>query len=418
MFPKWRLRIWLLWLIVAGVLVFVLIQLSGRKPTARVPVVEVRRETLSASVTSNGKVEPVSPYVLRAQFPTFVTKVIAREGQHVRRGELLVTLDDTDIRAALAQAQEALLRAQEDLRIARAGGRADEAAQLDAALRRAELERDRLQQVRDTLQRLAARQAATSEEIARNAVDLARAQADFQEARQKKDDFARRVKLDVERSALLVARFREEVRSFSEQLRSARVTAPVEGTLYSLDVKLGDYVKVGDPLVSVADLHRIRVRAFIDEPDLGLLEPNQMVEISWDGLPARRWFGRTEQIPKEVVSRGQRSVGEVLCPVENDKLELVPNINVNVSVHVREKQNVLVVPRGAVRFEGTHRYVFVVADGLLPQSSRLQKREVKLGIASPTSFEVADGLREGEVVALPTDVELRDGMKVAVVRPE
>lgn len=417
MVPKWRLRIWL-FLIAAGVLVFALIQLSGRQPTARVAVVDVRRENLSASVSSNGKVEPITPYILRAQFPTFVTRVPAREGQHVKRGELLVTLDDTDMRAALARAQEELLRAQEDLRIARAGGREDEAAQIDAALRRAELERDRLQRQHDALGRLAASQAATREEVAQNAVALARAQADWQEALKKKDDFARRVKLDRGRAALLVARFTEEVRSYGEQLRSARVTAPIDGTLYSLDVKLGDYVKVGDPIIEVADLHHVRVRAFIDEPDLGQIEPNQMVELTWDGLPGQRWFGRTEHVPREVVSRGQRSVGEVLCPVGNDKLELLPNINVNVSVHVRERKNVLVIPRGAVRFEGTHRFVFLVVDGLLPKSSRLQKREVKLGIASPTSFEVLDGLREGETVALPTDVELRDGMRVAVVRPE
>jgi HlyD family secretion protein len=417
MFPHWRLKIWL-WLAASLVAVVLLVQYSGRKPTTRVAVVEVRREDLSASVTSNGKVEPVTPYVLRAQFPTFVTNVIAHAGQHVKRGELLATLDDKDLRAELSRTKEQWVRAQDDLRAARAGGRADEAAQIDAALRRAELERERLQRQRETLERLAASQAATKEEIAQNNVALARAQADLQEAQKKKDEFTRRTQLDHERAALLVAQSTEEVRSLEEKMRSARVVAPIEGTLYSLDVKKGDYLKVGDSIVEVADLRHIRVRAFIDEPDLGVLELNQAVEITWDGMPSQRWFGRTDEIPKEVVSRGQRSVGEVLCPIQNDKLELVPNLNVNVWIRVREKKNVLIVPRGAVHFEGTRRFVFIAEEGLLPQTSKLRKREIKLGIANPTSFEVVEGIREGEKLALPTDVELRDGMTVSVVPKE
>ena len=56
----------------------------------------------------------------------------------------------------------------------------------------------------------------------------------------------------------------------------------MDGTLYSLPVKAGDYVTVGQLLAEMADLHRVRVRAFVDEPDLGHLAPNQTVQITWD----------------------------------------------------------------------------------------------------------------------------------------
>jgi HlyD family secretion protein len=381
-------------------------------------VIKVQRGSISASVTSNGKVEPVTPYVLRALFPTFVSKVIAKEGQHVKRGELLATLADEQIRADLARAREDRIHAQDDLRVAQAGGRPDMGAQMDAAIQRAQLERDRLQTCHDALLRLAATQAATKEEIAQNTVSLAQAQSDLVEAQKKKDEFVRRAQLDVEAASLRLTRATEEVKSLQDKLDSAQVRAPIEGTLYSLPVKLSDFLKVGDPIGEVADLHHIRVRAFIDEPDLGVLEPNQTVEITWDGLPSERWFGHTEAIPKEVVSRGARSVGEVLCPVQNDKLELLPNTNVNIWVHTQERTNVLVVPRGAVHIEGTHRYVFVVVDVPLRNYSRLQKKEVKIGIASPTSFEIVGGVADGETLALPTDVELRDGMRVNVASEE
>jgi HlyD family secretion protein len=167
---------------------------------------------------------------------------------------------------------------------------------------------------------------------------------------------------------------------------------------------------VGELLAEVADLARVRVRAFVDEPELGWLEQGQRVEITWDALPGRAWSGQTEVIPKTVVARGTRSVGEVLCSIENAGLELLPNVNVNVRIRVREQANALVVPRSAVRSEGNEKVVFVV------EGSSLKRRVVQVGITGARSVEIAGGLSEGETVALPGEVELRDGMNVTIRR--
>src|SRR5262249_46843884 len=156
-------------------------------------------------------------------------------------------------------------------------------------------------------------------------------------------------------------------------------------TLYSLPVKKGDYVKEGDLLAEMADLHQVRVRAFIDEPELGGLEPNEPVKITWDALPNRSWAGKTEVIPKQVVPRGTRSVGELLCAVNNDGLALLPNINVNVRILAKERNNVLSVPRGAVESDGGNRFVFVVKPNQLGVGkSTLEKRAIQVGIADAT----------------------------------
>src|SRR5262249_12930166 len=260
-------------------------------------------------------------------------------------------------------------------------------------------------------------QAATKAELDQNQIALERAEADWQRFSKTKAEFTRRAQLEVERASLLADQARAEVNALEAKARSARVVAPVDGTLYALPVRTGDYVKVGDLLAEMADLRRVRVRAFIDEPELGALEPNQTVEITWDALPSRTWSGRTEQIPKQVVARGSRSVGEVLCSVDNSKLELLPNTNVDVRIHLRGRQNALVVPRGAVYSEGTRRIVYVVENGSLG-TSRLQRREIHVGMAGAANYEVLDGLREGEMVALPSDVELREDMRVRVIPME
>ncbi len=112
-------------------------------------------------------------------------------------------------------------------------------------------------------------------------------------------------------------------------------------------------------------------------------------------------------------------MGELLCAVDNQKLELLPNINVDVRIHSNERNNVLTVPRAAVDSEGGHRYVFVITKNALSVGkSRLAATGNSVGIADATSFEVVSGLQENEMVALPGDAVLHDGMAVKIVNTD
>ena len=412
---KLRNRI-LVFLALAAVVAFVLVKLSGRQQVAKIMAVKPLRENLVASVSSNGKVEPISPYVMRAQLDTFVQKIHVVEGQAVKKGQLLLELDVKDAAAQLAQAQARLLQAQDDLRAAQGGGRSDSAAKASGDLAKAIAERDRVKRNHDALQRLIAQQAATKDELAANEVELTKAQAEVDRLTAVKSEFDRAVKLDAGKYDLQVQQTQNQVAALLEKVQDGKIVAPADGILYSLPVRQGDFVKVGDLLAEMADLHRIRVRAFVDEPELGGLEPNEPVRITWDALPNRTWDGKTEVIPKQVVPRGSRSVGELLCSVNNEKLELLPNVNVDVRISARERANVLTVPRSAVESESGKRFVFVVKDGgINVGQNSLEKRPIVVGIADAANYEVIAGLSEGEMVALPGDFDLRDGMLVRVV---
>jgi HlyD family secretion protein len=406
-------------LALAGVLAYGLVWLSGRKPAAKISAVTPRRENLISSISSNGKVEPIAPYVMRAQLDTFVEKIRVVEGQAVKKGQVLLELNVKGATAQLDEARAKLLKAKNDLQAAMRGGKADEAARVVGDLAKAEAERDRLQRSHEVLTRLVAGQAATKEDLAANDLALARAQAEETRAAAAKQEFDRQVKLDTDRIALQEQQALSEMAALEDKVANGRITAPSDGTLYSLPAKAGDYVKVGDLLAEMADLHKVRVRVFIDEPELGALEQDQPVKITWDALPNRSWVGKTEVIPKQVVTHGTRSVGELLCAVNNDKLELLPNINVNVRINSKVRLGVLSVPRGAVEAEAGRRFVFVVKDNQMGVGkSKLEKREVHVGIADATNYEILSGLQEGEMVGLPGDVDLRDGMKVQIVNTD
>ena len=406
----------LLFLLLAGIVAFVLIKMSGHQPVAKIAAVHPVRQNIVSSIISNGKVEPIAPFSIRAQLDTFVQHVHASEGQNVKKGQLLLELDVKDAAAQLAEARSKLLRAQEDLRQAKAGGRPDDAAKVNGDLAKAIADRDRLQRNKESLTRLLGQGAATKDELSANELALTKAQAEVNRLLAVKQQFDQQVSLDRSRGDLAVQQAQSDVAALEEKVRQGRITAPTDGTLYAFPVKNGDYVKLGDLLAEMADLHKVRVRAFIDEPEMGGLEAGLPVKITWDALPTRSWMGRTEMTPKQVVPRGSRSVGELLCSVDNDKLELLPNTNVNVRINSRERSNVLTVPRGTVETLGGQSFVFVVKSGV--GTSVLQRHPIQVGIADATNYEVVSGLTQGDVIALPGDAEFRDGMAVKVMSME
>ena len=409
----------LLFLLAAAILAYLLFLLSGRQPVTKLSAVVPSRENIVSSISSNGKVEPILPFVMRAQLDTFVEKVSVLEGQQVKKGQLLLELNVKDAAALLAQARARLLKAQDDFRSANSGGRTDEAARATGDLAKAIAQRDQLQRNHDALQRLVAQQAATRDELASNELELTKAQAEVTRLTAAKNEFARGVHLDTARGSLQVQQAQSEVAALEEKVRDGRITAPSDGTLYSLPVRQGDFVKAGDLLAEMADLHKVRVRAFVDEPEIGALRPNEPVRITWDALPDHIWKGETESVPKQVVPRGTRSVGELLCSVNNDKLELLPNVNVSVRINSQERSNVLVIPRGTVASEGGKRFVYVVkSTGLGVGKKILEKREIQLGIADSVHYQVISGLDAKDLIALPGDVELHDGMRVKIINTE
>lgn len=398
---------WVILALAAGLALIVVVMLASRGQGPIVTVVKIAREDLNAVVTSNGKVEPVAPTIARAEFPGFVARVLAAEGQSVRRGQEILDLDSADVRSQLAQARTQLLAAETDLRNARAGGPPDEVAELQGDLQQAQVEVENLERTHKALTDLVAKQAATQDELALNEASLTKARSKLEALQLKKQALAERASVGAESAALRIKQAQDQVQGLEAKLKSATVVSPVEGTLYSLPVRAGEYVQVGEVLAEMADLRQVRVRAFVDEPDLGWLEPGQGVQVTWDAKPGQAWMGHTEQIPKQVVPRQSRSVGEVLCSVDNNSLELLPNVNVEVKIMVRQRKDALVVPRAAVGYDrkGQH-YVFVF-DG-----EKVHRRNISVGIASASNYEVLSGLKLDERVALPAGLRLREGMDI------
>jgi HlyD family secretion protein len=211
-----------------------------------------------------------------------------------------------------------------------------------------------------------------------------------------------------------VADARAAVSAAEGTLAHADIRSPIPGEVYYLPVSRFDMVSVGDDLVSVADLSKLRVTAYFDEPEVGNLANGQPVTIKWDARPDKVWHGHVSQIPTTIITYGTRNVGECFVTVDDADGILQPNSNVLITVTTAEHKNVLAVPRDSLHFEGSQPYVFRIVD------NRLVQTPVKIagGIVNYNWAEITSGLNEGDVVArnATNNSELKNGLKVKTAK--
>jgi HlyD family secretion protein len=389
--------------------VLVLVVLAAIRQAPQIPATPVRVGNLESWITTNGVIEPVASQVARARTSTFVTHIAVSAGQAVKTGDLLIAIDVSPERAALAQEREALARAVNEQRIVESGDRAGEVAQVDGELRSADAEVRHLTAARAATARLVEKQAATRDELAQADVALTRAEATRAALAHKADDLRRNTSMDASAARLAVRRAEDAVRLATARVDAGEIRATLDGTVYALPIRVGERVEAGAVLAEVADLARLQVRAFVDESELASIRPDQPVAIAWNALPGTTWSGRTTRVPTTIVPRGNRRVGEVICTVEDAKRRLVPNLDVDVRILVASSAGALLVPRGAVHADARGHYVFVI------QSDVARRRDVRIGASSTTTYAVAGGLTAGEIVALESGIPVSDGLRVRPV---
>ena len=365
---------------------------SRRDDSVPVRTAIVERESIRSLVSTNGKIEPVNNFEAHAPAAMSVQHIYVKEGQAVKKGELLLVLDDADARAQAARAQTLLRTAQADFSAAERGGIQEEVLSLDAQMVKAKTDRSAAQRNLDALKKLQQEGAASAGEVldAENAVARANAQLTYLEQKQtKRYSNAELARVDAQRTEAQAA-----FDAAQDVLTKSNVRAPFDGIVYSLPAKQGGFVAAGDLLLQVADLRKVLVRAFVDEPDVGRLAPGDAIEITWDAVPGRVWKSSVTAVPSTVKLRGSRNVGETTSVVDNSDLKLLPNINVGVTIVSAEHDNVLVVPREAVRVDDTKPYVLQVVGHVL------KRREVETSLSNLTQVEIARGLVSNDVVAI------------------
>lgn len=373
-------------------------------PPPEVQVTRPKRETVVSTLTTNGKVEPVEWAAVNSEVAGPVLRVLVEAGQTVGRGQILASIGSAEAQGELSSAQSRVNAARAEVETLESGGRAPEQAEIESGLARAHSEMTTAQNEASALERLVSKNAATQGEltVAREAVRRAQLQIDSLERRR-----ASLVSPPDRKAAL--ARLQEAesgMAAAGRRITESQVRSPMNGVVYSLDLRSGAWVQPGTPVARVGKLDQLKVTVYVDEPELGRVSKGMPVSITWDALPGRDWKGQVQAVPLQVVPVGTRQVGEVVCLIDNPNLSLIPGTNITAEIRSRAVENAMTIPKEVLRREGNETGVYKIS------GDHIAWQRVRVGVASVTRIEVLEGLSETDQVVLPTDLPLKTGDRV------
>lgn len=383
------------------------VALWRRNTGPKISFVRVRRMTLVSTLPTNGKVEPFQWQAIRAERSGIISSVEVREGQQVAKDEIIASISDPSLQAEIQGTEARVSEARANLSVLESGGKPAELAEIENSLKQARLELEQLRKEYASLERLEAKQAATGAELdtARRKVQQSETTIEGLERRRQSlvartDVAAAQARLQDAQASLSLAR---------ERAAQSVVRSPLAGVIYSLAARAGAYANPGDLLANVGQLDRLRVRLYVDEPELGRIAERQPVTLTWEALPAKQWQGAVERLPSSIQALGTRQVGEVICLIANPGRELLPGTNVDATIRTVVVENALVIPKETLHRDTQGIFVYRLEGGTV------EHRPVKTGTSSISAVQVTEGLAEGDAVALPTDTPFKPGERLTPV---
>jgi len=361
--------------------------------------VKVSRRDFESTVLATGAVRPQVGAEVRvgARISGKVEHLHANIGDVVKKGQVIAELEKADLEARVAQRNAELLMAGATLSaLERLRPREIEKAEADVAQCRATLTLAGKELVRqdDLL-----RKDFTSQQARDHAQErLAVAEARFASAGKALELARTRFVEDLKQARAGVERAEATLANEEVQLSYATLTAPISGVIASVSTQEGETVAAGlnaQTFVTIIDLARLQVDAYVDEVDIGKVEVGQRARFTVDAFPAREFEGKVVAIyPKAVIQENVVNydvVIEITSPYEG---LLRPEMTASVTTFLETRAGVLSVPARAVKRERGKNVVYVPADG------GPEPRRIKVGWKDGQWIEVADGLEEGETVLL------------------
>jgi HlyD family secretion protein len=367
----------------------------------RVQVIQVAPSDLVRTIVATGRVEAPHRVTLGSQMVGTVMRVPVEEGQLVQAGQLLIHLDDAELRAIASEADVAVTQAQARLRQLREVQRPVAAQALRQA--RATLDNARAQLARqeDLFRQGYVGQAALDE--ARKSVALGDAQV---ASARKQLDAAEPGGSDEAVALAALAQARANVELARARLRYAAITAPAGGVLISRSVERGDVVQPGKALMVLSPTGETQLVVQFDEKNFGLLSLGQPALASADAFADRRFGAEVAYINPGIDA--QRGSVEVKLRVAQPPAYLRQDMTVSVDVEVARRRQALVVPADLLHdADSAAPWLLKVDDG------RARRQAVRLGLRGAGVVEILDGLKAGDQL-LPASAVLHDGARVRV----
>ncbi|MBP2294451.1 efflux RND transporter periplasmic adaptor subunit [Azospirillum rugosum] len=335
------------------------VPLPAERPVelAAVEITRAAPRTLVETVRVSGSVQPLEQSLVKSEVAARLVEVPVREGQAVRKGQVLARFDTVELTAKLNEKLSNLEGAKAQLVLA------EKTRAKNFALRQKDI-------------------------VSETNMDQAQSTFRFQQA--------------------AVSALEAQVELSRKALRDATVLSPIDGTVAERAINPGETLAVNAKMFSVVDLSRVEVEATVPADDVARLKPGQTVRLRVEGFGAREFVGEIARI-NPMARAGTRAI-PVYVSLDNADGSLRGGMFAAGDAVVAQADRAFALPPAAVRHDAEGDFALVVA------KDRVERRKVQvLGTWSRGDLVQVDGLAEGDVVVTAPLPGLAAGRAVKVV---
>jgi macrolide-specific efflux system membrane fusion protein len=369
---------------------------TSERPNSRYKTVRVTKQRFSLAVTALGTVKPQVGAEVRvgARIPGKVEQLRANIGDLVKKGQVIAELEKEELEANVEERKAGFNTASLNLTARETLGPIE--------VEKAEAESVRLKAIHDLEAADYARQEALFKENLSSQQALDQAQEELQLAKKELDASIKALELtesrleeDLKQLSSEVERARAELKVAEVGLSYATLRAPISGTIASVSTQEGETVAVGlsaPTFVTIIDLERLQVETYVDEVDIGKIKTGQKAVYIVEAFPSTEIEGEVVAIYPKALLRENVVFYNVVVRSERHSVALRPEMTANVSIFLAPRDDVLVVPVGAVKKSGGVNFVYVLEDG------KPVRRDVSIGWRQGQHLEITEGLEEGDEV--------------------
>jgi multidrug efflux pump subunit AcrA (membrane-fusion protein) len=353
---------------------------------------------------ANGSLAPNEQTDIAAETSGKVVAVGVDLGSSVRRGQMIVKLDDADFRIRIQQAQAQLDQAKATLRQneAKIGLRPgqkfspENVPEVKAARYAFDLADKNLKRYEKLVE---------TGDISRAIYDQQKSQRDqLEEQYQALIHLAQQNYATVANSQAAVDAAATQVALAKRSLGYTVVVSPMPGYVSDRPADVGEYVSPQQKVATVVNLNPLRVRIDVPEQAIPQIHTGESVSVSVSGYPDRNFAGRVARVSPSVTTTSRTLTVE--ADVENPKAELKPGQFATVRILLPQSAPALLVPQRALRTISGSTYVFVIKNG------HAEQRLVQSGQTEGDLVELKSGVAADEVVATSNVDQLSDGAAV------